>query len=43
MDSKNIKFYKYNGLYHIKDQYPKDFYIDYEDAYYHYDIDVDEI
>ena len=43
MDSKNIKFYKHNGLYHIKDQYPKDTYIDYEDAYYHYDIDVDEI
>ena len=43
MDPKNIKHYKSNGEYYIKDQYWKDTYFDYEDAYNYYDIDVDKI
>ena len=47
MDSKNIRLYKGSGVYFIEDQYQKDTNsdyehtnLDYEDAYYHYDIDV---
>ena len=43
MDLKNIKFYNCNGECYIKDQYRKDTYFDYEDAWNYYDIDVDEI
>ena len=43
MDPKNIKLYNCNGKYYIKDQYRKDTYFDYEDAYNYYDIDVDKI
>ena len=43
MDPNNIKLYKRIGLYFIKDQYRKDTYFEYEDAYNCYDIDVDKI
>ena len=42
MEPKNIELYERNGLYLIKDQYRKDTYFDYEDAYNYYDIDVDK-
>ena len=34
---------KRNGLYFIKDQYQKDIYFEYEDAYHYYNIDVNKI
>ena len=43
INSKNIKLCEYNESYFIKDQYQKDAYFDYEDAYYYYDIGVDKI
>ena len=43
MDSKNIRLHEGSGSYFILDQYLKDTNFDYEDAYYHYDIDVDRI
>ena len=43
INSKNIKLCEYNESYFIKDQYQKDTYFDYEDAYYYYDIGVDKI
>ena len=43
MNSKNIKFCEYNESHFIKEQYQKDAYFDYEDAYYYYDIGVDKI
>ena len=43
MNPKNIKLYNCNGEYYIKDQYRKDTYFNYEDAWNYYDIDVDEI
>ena len=42
MNPKNLKLYNCNGEYYIKDQYRKDTYFDYEDAYNYYDIDVDK-
>ena len=35
--------YKRIGLYFIKDQYQKDTFFEYEDAYNHCDIDVNKI
>ena len=43
MDSENIRLHEGSGSYFILDQYLKDTNFDYEDAYYHYDIDVDRI
>ena len=43
MDPNNIKLCKPNGLYFIKDQYRKDSYFGYEDAYNYYDIDVNKM
>ena len=43
MNPKNIKFYNSNGEYYVKDQYWKNTYFDYEDAYNYYDIDVNKI
>ena len=43
MDPNNIRLYKGNGIYFIKDQYKKDTFFEYEDAYNYYDIDVDKI
>ena len=43
MGSKNIRLHEGSGSYFILDQYQKDTNFDYEDAYYHYDIDVDRI
>ena len=43
MNPKNIKLYNCNGEYYIKDQYRKDTYFDYEDAYNYFDVDVNEI
>ena len=43
MNPENIKLYKRNGLYFIKDQHRKDTYFEYEDAYNYYDIDVNKI
>ena len=43
MDPNNIKLYKRIGIYFIKDQYRKDTYFEYEDAYNCYDIDADKI
>ena len=37
-----ISLHKRNGLYFIKDQYRKDTFFEYEDAYNYYDIDVDK-
>ena len=43
MGSKNIRLYEGSGSYFIVDQYRKDTNFDQEDAYYHYDVDVDRI
>ena len=43
MDPNNIMLYKRIGLYFIKDQYQKDTFFEYEDAYNHCDIDVNKI
>ena len=43
MNPENIKLYKRNGLYFIKEQYRKDTYFEYENSYNYYDIDVDKI
>ena len=43
MNPNNIRLYQSNGLCFIKDQYQKDTYFEYEDAYNYYDIDVDKI
>ena len=43
MDPKNIALDEGSDSYFIEDQYQKDTNFDYEDAYYHYDIDVDRI
>ena len=37
-----ISLHKRNGLYFIKDQYRKDTFFEYEEAYNYYDIDVDK-
>ena len=42
MSPNNISLHKRNGLYFIKDQYRKDTFFEYEDAYNYYDIDVDK-
>ena len=43
MGSKNIRLYEGSGSYLIVDQYRRDTNFDQEDAYYHYDVDVDRI
>ena len=43
IDPNNIRLHKRNGLYFIKDQYQKDTYFEYEDAYHYYNIDVNKI
>ena len=43
MDPNNIRLHKCNGIYFIKNQYKKDTFFEYEDAYNYYDIDVDKI
>ena len=43
IDSKNSVLYKGSGSYFVVDQYRRDTNSDYEDAYYHYDIDIDKI
>ena len=43
MDSKILRLYVRNESYFIEDQYQKDTCFYDEDAYYHYDIDVDGI
>ena len=43
MGPKNIRHYKGSGSYFIVDKCQKDTNFDYEDAYYHYDIDIDRI
>ena len=43
MDPKNMKLYVRNKLYFIVDHYQKETCFYDEDAYYHYDIDVDRI
>ena len=43
MDPKNMKLYVRNESYFIVDQYQKDTCFYDEDAYYHYDIDIDRI
>ena len=42
MELKYIELYERNGLFFIKDQYRKDTYFKYEDAYNYYDIDIDK-
>ena len=42
MELKYIELYERNGLCFIKDQYRKDTYFEYEDAYNYYDIDIDK-
>ena len=42
MDPNNIRLHKCNGIYFIKNQYKKDTFFEYEDAYNYYDIDVDK-
>ena len=43
MDPNNIRLHKCNGTYFIKNQYKKDTFFEYEDAYNYYDIHVDKI
>ena len=43
MDPNNIRLDKRNGIDFIKDQYQKDTFFEYEDAYNYYDINVDKI
>ena len=43
MDSKILRLYVRNESYFIEDQYQKDTCFYDEDAYYHYDIDVDRM
>ena len=43
MGPNNIRLHKRIGLYFIKDQYRKDIYFEYEDAYNYYDIIVNKI
>ena len=43
MGPNNIRLHKRIGLYFIKDQYQKDVYFEYEDAYNYYDIVVNKI
>ena len=43
MGPKNMRHYKGSGSYFIVDKCQKDTNFDYEDAYYHYDIDIDRI
>ena len=43
MGLNNIRLHKCIGLYFIKDQYRKDLYFEYEDAYNYYDIVVNKI
>ena len=43
MEPNNIRLHKHNGINFIKDQYKKDTFFEYEDAYNYYDIDVDKM
>ena len=43
MGPNNIRLHKRIGLYFIKDQYRKDIYFEYEDAYNYFDIIVNKI
>ena len=43
MDPNNIRLHKRSGIYFVKDQYKKDTFFEYRDAYNYHDIDVNKI